>query len=212
MTSHELIFVTNNPDKILQDDCALQSLAVKVRGIHEFGIALDVPEDGPTALDNARAKALAYAAALQRPVFSMDNALYLDSLTDEDQPGLHVRRIPGATERPSDEELLAHYSQLIAKHGGQMTGRWEFAVAIALPTGQTYEAVIISPRLFTSHISPKRINGYPLESIQIDPATNNYVAEMTAAEQDTFWQRSIGVALANFVQRWLMGEEDSASV
>ena len=39
-----------------------------------------VVEDGTTAQENARKKAIAYAKALGRLVLSMDNALYFDDL------------------------------------------------------------------------------------------------------------------------------------
>ncbi len=202
----ELIFGTNNRAKIAQIQGALKPLGLTVRGIGEFGITLDVPENGVTAQENARIKASAYAAAARRPVFSMDNALYLDGLSDTEQPGLHVRRIPGSTDRPSDEELITYYTHLIATHGGTMTGRWEFAIAIVSPDGKIAETTITSPRQFTATASQQVVDGYPLESLQIEPATGKYISEMTINEQDQFWQRAIGQPLMEFIaahSKWL---------
>lgn len=199
----ELIFGTSNPAKISQVQGALLPVDVTVRGIGDFGIELDVPEDGPTAADNARVKALAYAKELGQSVFSMDNGLYLDGLADDEQPGIYVRRIPGSTERPTDEEMIQYYTDLIAGHGGQMEGHWDFAVAIATAAGDVHETVIQSPRYFTATRSPKVIDGYPLESIQIDPESGKYISEMSTEEQDAFWQKAIGEPLAEFVQDFL---------
>src|SRR5687767_8402305 len=115
----ELIYGTGNPGKVKQMQSVLTAsgMAVRVRGINEFGIDLEVEEDGKTAEENARKKALAYAAALQKPVISMDSALYFDDLPDEVQPGLYVRRADGK-KRMDDKEMLAHYTQLIDRFGG----------------------------------------------------------------------------------------------
>ncbi len=195
----ELLFGTENKAKIDQVQGTLEPLGVLVRGINELGINLEVPEDGVTAAENARAKARAYARAAGRPVFSMDNALYLDGLPDDEQPGLHVRRIPGSTGRPSDREMLNYYAKLVESHGGSMKGHWEFAVTIAAPEGGIAEATIRSPRQFTAIRSQHIVEGYPIESIQIDPASGKCIADMTAAEQAQFWQHAIGQPLMQFV-------------
>ncbi len=159
-----------------------------------------MPEDGTTAQENARAKALAYAKAAGRPVFSMDNALYLDGLAPDEQPGLHVRRIPGSSERPTDAEMLSYYTDVVKRHGGNMTGYWEFAMAIASPGGALAETTIRSLRQFAAKATDKVVTGYPLESIQIDPDSGKYVADMSEAEQAVFWQRAIGGPLTQFVR------------
>ena len=196
----ELVFGTTNPGKIAQIQGALEPLGIVVRGIGDFDISLDVEEDGETAQENARKKATTYVGELGRTVFSMDNALYLDGLADADQPGLHVRRIPGsASDRPSDDELLTYYSALIKAHGGKMTGRWEFALAIARPDGTIAETIIISPRQFVSTPSQRVVAGYPLESIQVDPESGRCISDMSESDQAEFWQRSIGGPLSKFV-------------
>jgi inosine/xanthosine triphosphate pyrophosphatase family protein len=196
----ELVFGTSNPAKIAQVQGALDPLGVAVRGVGELGIRLHVPEDGTTAQQNARTKALAYAQAANRTVFSMDNALYLQGLSPKDQPGPHVRRIPGSAERPADAEVLSYYLGLICRHGSSMIGYWDFAVAIASRDGRLAETIIRSPRQFVSKATDRVVDGYPLESIQIDPDSGKYVADMSEAEQAEFWQRAIGAPLMWFVR------------
>ncbi len=195
----ELIFGTSNRAKIAQVQGALKPLSILVRGINELGVILDVPEDGATAQENASIKAKAYAGAVQRPVFSMDNALYFTGLADSEQPGLYVRRIPGSIDRLSDEEMVSYYTQLIASQGGSMVGYWEFGIAIARPDGKMAETTIKFPRQFTATPSQQVVEGYPLESIQVDPVTGKYISEMIIDEQDHFWQRVIGQPLMKFV-------------
>lgn len=121
-----IIFGTTNPGKIAHVQTALDPLGIKVEGLTAFGELPDVEEDGETPEENARKKATAYCQAISQPVMSMDNALYLDGVSDEDQPGMHVRRIPGLDHRPDDEEMVAYYRSLIEKYGGKLTGHWRF--------------------------------------------------------------------------------------
>jgi XTP/dITP diphosphohydrolase len=189
---------TTNPAKVAQIAGALASLGVTVRGI-EAGETLPVVlEDGETVQENARKKATAYAKTLGRRVLSMDNALYLEGLSPEEQPGIHVRRIGGAM-RNTDEELLAHYEEVIKKLGERVNGRWEFGVCVADPDGHTWEIIIISPRIFTSMRSSKVVVGYPLESLQIDPESGRYVSELGEEERAEFWQHMIGDELMKFM-------------
>ncbi|MEK7065020.1 MAG: non-canonical purine NTP pyrophosphatase [Patescibacteria group bacterium] len=192
----EIIFGTTNPAKIIQAQAALDLLGIKVRGLAGFENLPKVVEDGETAQENARKKALVYCKAIGQVVLSMDNALYIDGLNEEEQPGIHTGRIPGFVERPDDEQLIKYYSALFEKHGGELSGHWEFALCLAWPEGRIKEITAIPPkRIFTSHVCSKRLAGYPLESMQIDPETNKYIAEMTKEEQDKFWLGSVGKEL-----------------
>lgn len=192
----ELIFGTTNPAKIAHVQTALDPLGVKVMGIGEFGKFPDLEEDGKTPQENSRKKAIYYSAQIGKPVLSMDIALYFDGINDEEQPGLNVRRIPEFLGRPTDKELIQYYSKLIKKYGREITGHWEFAMCISSPDGKVKEATAFSrDRYFTSKISPKRIPGYPLASIQFDKRSDQYISEMTKENPDDFWQESIGKEL-----------------
>jgi inosine/xanthosine triphosphate pyrophosphatase family protein len=201
----ELIFGTTNPAKIAQIQGALKPLDISVIGLPEEAQSIIVEEDGTTAQENARKKALAYAEAIGRPVLSMDNALFLKSLPADKQPGIHVRRIHRVEGRPSDDQILTHYSQLIASLGETTDGRWEFALCCGYPNGSYEETTIVSPRVFVAKPSEKVVAGYPLESVQIDPNSGKYISEMSQEEQDTFWQQAIGKQLGLFVNGLRMG-------
>ena len=194
----ELVFGTGNKAKIKQVQDALGEDFI-IKGITDFGIAIDVEEDGKTAQENARKKSVAYAKALGRTVFSMDNALYFKDVPDNEQPGLYVRRI-GGIERSNDQEMVDSYAAFVRQRGEQLEGWWEYGLSIANASGDSVEDSIISPRLFVAKQSDKVVAGYPLESIQIDPETGKYVSEMTSEEQAAFWQRTIGEPLNRFIR------------
>jgi inosine/xanthosine triphosphate pyrophosphatase family protein len=196
----EIIFGTTNEAKIKQVRGALAPAGISVEGIPNKESLPEVLEDGKTAVENARKKALAYAKTLGKIVFSMDNALYLEKLSDDKQPGLNVRRPNGTTGRISDKEMIAHYSKLIGSIGKRVNGYWEYGFCVATPTGEYQETTIKAPRIYVSKPSPIIEAGYPLESLQIDPESGKYMSEMTRKEQDIFWQKAIGKPLLDFIQ------------
>lgn len=193
-----LVMGTTNPAKIAQVRDALVSAGIQVEGVADKKLLPEVVEDGATVQENARKKAVAYAKALGQTVLSMDNALFLDGLAPEDQPGIHVRRIGGSLAE-TDAELLNHGAALVESLGGKVAGYWEYGICIADPSGKISETTLRTSRVFTSKRSDKSIPGYPLESIQIDPETGKYISEMTSEEMAAFWQRSLGVPLCAFV-------------
>lgn len=196
----EILFGTTNEAKVKQLQGALAPIGVRVCGVEDKSSLPLVEENGKTAQENARKKALTYAKALKTNVISMDNALYFDELSIEEQPGINVRRIDKEVERMSDEQMLACYCALVKRFGERTTGRWEFAICIATPEGELRETTIISPRIFTSIPSPEIVPGYPLESIQLDSLTGKYISEMTQEEQNDFWQHAIGQPLQEFIE------------
>ncbi|MBA7587353.1 dITP/XTP pyrophosphatase [subsurface metagenome] len=203
----ELLIATTNSGKFSQLRDALKPLNLALKSLADIQGSddIEIEENGKTAHENAQIKATTYAQQLSITALAMDNGLYLTGLPDEFQPGIYVRRIYGEDDypRPSDKELLAYYSGLVTGLGGKADGHWEFAVCIATPTGQIFEATLIEPRSFVSKPSLKSVSGYPIESLQIDPKTGKYIAEMTNDEKSLFWQELIGERLCTFVQETL---------
>jgi len=195
---YSLIFATSNQAKVDQIKGALSPHGITVRGIDKASI-IDIVEDGETAQENARKKAVAYASHLNTTVLSMDNALYFDQNIGI-QPGIHVRRIPGLDGRPTDQQMIDYYSSILSQHGDSVLAHWDFALCIASPNGEYRETVIRSDRVFTCQITPYRIPGYPLESMQVDPETDMFIAAMSKTQKAEFWQRAIGQKLYEFVR------------
>ena len=200
----QLILGTTNPAKQQMLRSALAPLGLVLRGADELGLLQDVDETGTTALENARLKAQAYSTVAGRAVLSMDNALYLDGLPLERQPGVHTRRIPEHDGRATDDELLRYYVALVEELGGRVDGYWEFGVCLVDDRGRFHETVLRSPRIFDvrqyAEGVGQRIPGYPLESIQLDPASGRPIADLSAEEQDAWWREMIGPALCAFVE------------
>ncbi|MFA6132075.1 MAG: non-canonical purine NTP pyrophosphatase [Patescibacteria group bacterium] len=197
---NRIIIGTKNTAKINQIRGALALDGIFVEGLPPNIEFDEIKEDGATAQENARKKALIYSRTLGEPVLSIDNALYFEKLEPEQQPGINVRRINQRDDRPTDEELTKYYQNLIGTLGDRINGRWEFAVCVAYPDGSIKEATIISPRIFVNKKSEKTVSGYPLKSLQIEPESGKYISEMTQEEQNIFWQKAIGTPLCEFVK------------
>lgn len=196
----ELIFGTTNPAKVLQIRGALAPAGIEVNGVVDKSVLPEVVEDGKTANENARKKALVYAKALGKTVFSMDAAIYIDGVLSELQPGLNVRRIPNFVGRPNDEEMIDYYSRLIESVGGVAEGRSEYGICIATPDGRYKETLIVIPRRFISKPTTSRQNGFPLSSLTVDPILDKYTSDMSQEEHDSYWHKLVGNKLVEFVQ------------
>lgn len=195
----EIIYGTINPAKVAQVKDVLEPLGYQVRSLADFDTHVTVEEDGETAEENARKKAITYAKAFGKKVLSMDVGLYFNDLPDDQQPGLHVRRLNGK-ERASDDEMLEYYMNLAKSMGDSIDAYWRYAFALAHPNGDCESFTRDTPRIFVSRQSDKVIEGYPLESMQIDPKSGKYVSEMSEEEIAAFWQDSIGIPLVEFMQ------------
>lgn len=205
--TRELIYGTRNPSKIAQVQDALKNTDIHVVGLGD--IAIEVEEDGLNPEENARKKAVEYARAADKPVLSMDAALYFHDIDSDLQPGLFVRRIPGNSSA-SDDELITYYTNLVSKHGGTLNGYWEFSFALGQPDGTSEAFVSQTPRTFVDQPDKNRLPGYPLESIQIDPERGKYITELSAEEQADSWRESLGAPLARFIDRYYLKNEKQA--
>lgn len=179
----QLLFGTTNQAKLQQMRALLAPLPVHLIGPDELGLQLHVAEDGDTPTANALIKAKAYFAAAGVPTLAVDIGLLIDALPPEQQPGAFVRRFRGATVEATDDETLVYYQQLLADIGGQSSGQWLVAVALALAPERVISATFTLATYFTAIPSTVRLRGEPLAPLQIDRTTGVYYAELSAPER-----------------------------
>ena len=203
MTAKPLLLGTSNSGKVADWRAMLGHLALEILDPAQLGLTVDAVESAETAEENARIKALAYCAASGIPTFSLDAALRIEGLPAERQPGVHVRRIGGA-ESATDAEMVDHYRALLEKLGGRAAGEWILGIALAPDRHHVYSERMTNRTTFVSTPSPMRVTGNPLRSLQIDPATGEYFAEMTPAEHAIrLAERSRRIV--RFITRYLPG-------
>lgn len=181
MIRKRLVLGTTNPEKVLILRAALAPLAVETPSLADLGIALHVPEDGASLEENAEKKARAYAAASGLPVLAVDGGLHIDGLPEDRQPGMFVRRISGP--QATDQEVLEHYAQELARLGGATRGVWTGALALAAGD----ERVITYSFSFEVIMEPEPKGslppGAPLNCLMTDPASGKHYSDLAHGDR-----------------------------
>ena len=186
MEEIKLLYGTGNPAKLNAMKKRLSRLGITLVGLKDLGCEIpEIVEDGKTPLENARKKAVAYFEAFRIPVFSCDSGLYIDGVPENEQPGVHVRRVNGKV--LSDEQMIVHYSSLAKKYGNP-TARYRNAICFVEDEKHIYEAMEpsmgSSAFILTSKPYPVMKKGFPLDSLSVDIKTGKYYYELTGNELD----------------------------
>ena len=179
-----LLLGSTNRRKIREWRMMLHRIAVELVDPYQLGLAVDPAETGETPEENARIKAIAYFDATGIPAFSLDAALRIEGLPDDQQPGVHVRRIGGG-EAATDAEMVRHYSALLRGLGGDAIGVWTFGVALACDRNHAHTQRLTYRTTLRATPSPAVDPGAPLNSLQFDAARGKYFSEMAPAEYAT---------------------------
>lgn len=184
----KILYGTTNKGKLQAMKTAVELLDIELIGLGHIDSELpSVNENGKTPLENAEIKARAYYEAFHIPVFSCDSGLYFDELQEEEQPGLHVRRIDG--KELTDDEMIQYYASLAERHGGRLTGRYRNAIYFILDENHHYSSMDISiatePFILVTEPHSKRVEGFPLDSLSIDIETGKYYYDLEVKDVST---------------------------
>ena len=101
-------------------------------------VKVDVVEDGKSLKENAEKKAKEYYDEYKRhlkgqdfAIITTDEALYIEGLDDEHQPGLFVRRFGGIdAKRATDEEVVEKYTSVVKALGGEAKAKWVYSLVM----------------------------------------------------------------------------------
>ncbi len=184
----KILYGTTNKAKLQAMEKAVKALGIELIGLNDLECELPkIDECGKTPLENAEIKARAYYEAFHMPVFSCDSGLYFDELTEEEQPGIHVRRVKG--KELSDDEMIQYYSSLAKQYGGKITGRYRNAIYFILDEEQHYSSMDMSiatePFCLVSKPHEKRVQGFPLDSLSIDIGSGKYYYDLEVKDVST---------------------------
>lgn len=187
----KILYGTGNPAKLsamkTRLECLDKKYDIELIDLKDLDTEIpQVPEDGSTPLENAHQKAVAYYNAFHIPVFSCDSGLYFDNVSEEDQPGIHVRTVHGKC--LTDEEMLEYYSGLAQKYGN-LTAHYKNAICFVYDARQLFEAMEPSMESERFLIASKphsavRKKGFPLDSLSIDIKTGKYYYDLPDQELD----------------------------
>jgi 8-oxo-dGTP diphosphatase len=184
----KILYGTTNKGKLQAMEKSVEQLDIEVIGLNDLNTELPViNESGETPLENAEIKARTYFETYHIPVFSCDSGLYFDELSEEEQPGIHVRRVNG--KELSDDEMIQHYASLAEKHGGKITGRYRNAIYFILDEEHHYSSMDMSiatePFILVTKPHEKRVEGFPLDSLSIDIETGEYYYDIDVKDVST---------------------------
>lgn len=186
----KIVIATQNPSKKERYSRIFSGFVKEVINIKDLGISDKPQESGNTAEENAEIKAKYYAGRTQLPTFSEDEALYVDFLPADQQPGVYVRRINGNDEA-DDDQLLAHWEDIVAKvPENKRTGKWHFAYSLCTPDGKVKTFTLDTMLLFFSPSSKIRLPGWPMSSLEGAAMIGKPHAEFTAEENASVSQRA----------------------
>ncbi len=189
-TTEKIVIASRNPAKKQRFAGIFSGRIGQVLGLDDFNIVEKPQEAGATAEENAQIKAGFYSEKLGLPVFSEDEALYVDFLPPDEQPGVFVRRIEGK-EEADDEKLLNYWEKIIAIAPlEKRTGKWHIAYCLAFPDGQFKTAALDAPIMFFLPPSKTRVPGWPLSSLQGPVRFKKPDSELTDSERKEHNQRA----------------------
>ena len=177
----KLFYATGNESKICNMRFRLRGYDIEIATPKELGVHIEVDETGVTPIENARLKAKAYFKKTGMPTLAADSGLYIDGIPEVEQPGLYVRRANGRT--LSEEELIRHYSQLSAKHGGRLRARYKTGLVLLIEESE-YTTVIPDDDIFIVSIpnQNREHRGNPLDMVTVCPANGKYFNDCSLDE------------------------------
>jgi XTP/dITP diphosphohydrolase len=194
-----LLYATTNPSKLARMQDILKGLPLEISSLQGFTGAVQIQEDGSTPESNAIKKARYHFKRAGMPTLAVDSGLTINRFPPHKQPGMFVRRIYGADQEVSDEDMLAYYIRELQAVGGQSKGVWITSVALMTSSDKNFSTTMTSRTMFVAKRSPIVMLGEPLNSLQIDPLSGTYFSEMTAAQRVSA-QRKRASGILGFIQ------------
>ena len=184
----KILYGTTNKGKLQAMASAVKHLDIELISLNDLeGEIPLIKEDGRTPLENAEIKARAYYEAFHIPVFSCDSGLYFEELKEDEQPGIHVRRING--KELTDDQMIQYYASLAGKHGGKITGRYRNAIYFIMDEKHHYSSMDMSiatePFILSAKPHVKRVEGFPLDSLSIDIESGKYYYDLDVKDVST---------------------------
>lgn len=178
----KVLLGTTNPSKVKRFSNLLKGCDIEFITLKDIEITDEPKEDGATPEENAISKAKFYGQYYDT-VICNDSGLYFEELALDDtrQPGLNIRT-PMNMQRLSDDEMIEYYSKLISELGGKVSAYYLDGIAVynkgkifsfmdpeaAQKTGVFY---------MIDAASPKRFEGWPLDSLSIYKETGVYFVD-----------------------------------
>ena len=197
-THKELLIATKNAGKVRELTELLAGLPLRLRNLSHFPDTPEVEETGTTFDENARLKAVGYAAHTRLLTLADDSGLEVAAL--DGAPGVRSARYAGdsATDADRIDLLLRTLS-----NANSPDRRARFVCAIAL-----HDPLSGATRIFTADCpgrittTPRGTNGFGYDPIFIPEGHDHTFAELPPAVKQQVSHRALALRQAcDFIQR-----------
>jgi XTP/dITP diphosphohydrolase len=199
-----LLIATTNPGKLGEIREILAGLPIDLETLAAHPHLIAPEETGTTFEENARLKALHYAALVDVPVVAEDSGLEIDAL--DGAPGVHSARFNGAT---YPEKFRALYERLRQREAIASPARFVCVVAL----GEGSEIRYVAHGTVEGHIAPapRGEGGFGYDPIFFYPPFGRTLAELSPEQKAAVSHRGRAFrALRRFLERWI-GEPSSTA-
>lgn len=207
----KLLYATTNPGKIFEVGKFLKQFGVSILSPRDFGLSIDIPEDGQTLEENATLKVRAYLDAdADCVVMADDTGVEIDALGGD--PGIHARRWRDGKTKMTDQEIIAYCMEKMAGVSRERRGavmRTLIAVGfqgkVETFSGELRGEILEQPQ-------PLRIEGFPFESLFYIPGWKMSLGEVhqlpSGQKQHFLSHRERAVAKALPRIKWYLSLND----
>lgn len=194
----DLLLASQNEGKLEEMRVLVAGLPFRVRGLRELGIDDAPDETGTTFLENARLKALHYAALSGLLTVSDDSGLSVDAL--DGAPGLYTSRFggEGASDARRNELLL---ERLRGVPRERRSARFSCALALARAGVVLFETLECVDGVIAD--APRGMHGFGYDPVFFYPPFGCTFAEVPRTRKDAVSHRGRAFArLRDFLARW----------
>jgi XTP/dITP diphosphohydrolase len=195
----ELLLATTNPGKLRELREIAAGSALVWRGLAEFPSVPEAAENGRTFTENARLKALHYAAATGLPTLADDSGLEVDYLNGD--PGVRSARYAGP-----EQDAAANVRKLLAALAGvsphERTARFRCSMAFAWRGEILCESTGVVEGLITD--SPRGAGGFGYDPVFLVPELGQTAAELRPQQKHAISHRGQALrAILPQIEQWL---------
>jgi XTP/dITP diphosphohydrolase len=174
MAPTRLLVATTNAGKLREIRDVLADTPVDIVAIAEWPPIPEPDETGATFADNARLKAVYYAAHVRQPTLAEDSGLVIDALDGE--PGVRSARFLGPDARYADR-FAEIERRLRGTPDAERTARFVCAVAVVDEQRVLFETTGIVEGVIAR--APVGANGFGYDPIFYHPPSGATFAELT---------------------------------
>ncbi len=203
-----LVIATRNAGKLREFRRMFDRLPLRMAGLDDLGVEIEIEETGATFEENATLKAQGYMRATGHLTLADDSGLEVDALDGE--PGVHSARYagPDGTDEERTEKLLRRLNGVSAE---RRTARYRVVLALADPARPD------EPPITVHGVSEGRIadapagdNGFGYDPVFYVDRYRRTMAQLSADEKDAISHRGVAAReMVGLLSRMVEGRSES---